>query len=177
MPKSSPFPILLGELENQMIPFKYGGGPKIKLLSSLTMPPRVTLGLRGLVESSTPRTTLEKTASVGCLVLVQTTRQNFLDSQKIGGLVRDRGIKECQAFGYSKILITKINSKDQFNNAILNKSLKRLKIILQDFTSFKIFHILRSSNSEADVMANKGCFLAPGDLNINGNSPILSSIP
>jgi len=64
-----------------MIPFKYGGGPKIKLLSSLMAPPRVTLGLQGLVESSTPRTTLEKTASVGGLVLVQTTRQNFLDSQ------------------------------------------------------------------------------------------------
>ena len=85
-------------------------------------------------------------------------------------IVWDKGIKYCQAFGDSEILIRKINSDDQFSNAILNKSLNRLKLILQDFTSFKIYHILRSLNREVDEMANKGCLLAPGTLNYNGNS-------
>jgi len=92
-------------------------------------------------------------------------------------IVRDKGIKECQAFGDSEILIKKINSDDQFNDAILNKSLKRLKLILQDFTSFKIYHILRSLNREADEMANKGCLLAPRTLNNNGNSANSYCIP
>eukprot|EP00253_Pinus_taeda_P021952 PITA_21952 len=92
-------------------------------------------------------------------------------------IVRDKGIKECQAFRDSKILIKNINSDDQFNDAILNKSLKRLKLILQDFTSFKIYHILRSLNREADEMANKGCLLTPGTLNNNGNNANSHCIP
>eukprot|EP00253_Pinus_taeda_P025214 PITA_25214 len=92
-------------------------------------------------------------------------------------IARDKGIKECQVFGDSEILIRKINSDAQFNNAILNKSLNRLKLILQDFTSFKIYHILRSLNKEADEMANKGCLLAPGTLNYNGNNANSIFIP
>eukprot|EP00253_Pinus_taeda_P033411 PITA_33411 len=92
-------------------------------------------------------------------------------------IARDKGIKECQAFGDSEILISKINSDSQFSNAILNKSLNRLRIILQDFTSFKIYHILRSLNKEADEMANKGCHLAAGSLSYNGNSINSSRIP
>eukprot|EP00253_Pinus_taeda_P023884 PITA_23884 len=92
-------------------------------------------------------------------------------------IARDKGTKECQVFGDSEILISKINSDAQFNNAILNKSLNRLKLILQDFTSFKIYHILRSLNKEADEMANKGCLLATGTLNYNGNNANSICIP
>eukprot|EP00253_Pinus_taeda_P015281 PITA_15281 len=92
-------------------------------------------------------------------------------------IARDKGIKECQAFGDSEILISKINSDTQFSNAILNKSLNRLKIILQDFTSFKIYHILRSLNKEADEMANKGCHIAAGSFIYNGSNSNSICIP
>jgi ribonuclease HI len=82
-------------------------------------------------------------------------------------IVREKGDKDLQVFGDSELLIKKLNSKDLFNNASLNKMLGRLKRILHEFSSFKFYHILRNMNEEADQMANKGCTLAKGQILIN----------
>jgi len=82
-------------------------------------------------------------------------------------ITREKGVKEFQAFGDSEILIKKLNVEDLFNNASLNKLLGRLKRIIQEFISFKFYHILRNLNGEADQMANKGCPLLKGQLFIN----------
>lgn len=64
-------------------------------------------------------------------------------------IAREKGVKDLQAFGDSEILIKKLNSEDLLNNASLNKLLGRLKRILQEFTSYKFYHILRNLNGEA----------------------------
>ena len=85
-------------------------------------------------------------------------------------IARDRGDKELQALGDSEILIKNLNTGKLFTNASLNKTLNRLKRILLDFNSYKFLHILRNLNSEADLMANKGCTLGKGQLLINDES-------
>jgi ribonuclease HI len=81
-----------------------------------------------------------------------------------------KGVKDLQVFGDSEIIIKKLNMGARFNNAILNKTLVRLKRVLLDFNSCKFYHILRKSNSEADQMANKGSTLMKGRLIVNNKS-------
>jgi ribonuclease HI len=85
-------------------------------------------------------------------------------------IAREKGDKDLQVFGDSKILIKKLNTEELFNNASLNKILGRVKRVLQDFTSYKIYHILRNLNGEADQMANKGCPLTKGQIFINDDN-------
>ena len=87
-------------------------------------------------------------------------------------IARDRGDKKIQVFGDSELLIKKLNSENQFNNASLNKTLNRVKEVLSAFQSCKCFHILRNLNSEADLLANQGCTLEKGQILINGGSSI-----
>ena len=90
-------------------------------------------------------------------------------------IAKERGHKELQVFEDSEILIKKIYLKGKFNDARLNKNLQRLRYILQEFTSFKCFHILRESNKEVDTYANKGRLLVQGDLSINDGTPAQSA--
>jgi ribonuclease HI/exonuclease III len=85
-------------------------------------------------------------------------------------IAREKGDKDLQVFGDSELLIKKLNSEDLFNNASLNKILGRLKRLLQAFTSYKFYHILRNLNGEADRMANKGCTLTKGQILINDDN-------
>ena len=82
-------------------------------------------------------------------------------------IAREKGIKDLQVFGDSEIIIKNLNKETRFNNASLNKLLDRLKRVLQDFNSCKLYHILRTSNTEADQMANKGSILMKGLLIVN----------
>jgi len=101
----------------------------------------------------------------------------ILSLTKACQIAKERGHQELQAFSDSKILIKMIHSKGQFNDADLNKNMQRLRYILQDFTSFKCYHILRESNKEAYYYANKGCLLIQGDLRINEGEPEKICIP
>jgi ribonuclease HI len=80
---------------------------------------------------------------------------------------REKKIKDLQVFGDSEIIIKNLNKETRFSNASLNKTLDRLKRVLQDFNSCKFYHILRKSNIEADQMANKGSTLMKGLLIVN----------
>jgi ribonuclease HI len=92
-------------------------------------------------------------------------------------IARENGIKEIQVFGDSEILIKTIISEDHFSNPTLNKTLQRLRYVLQDFSNSQFYHILRGSNTEADQKANMGCLLSQGTFNKNEEAPTWISIP
>ena len=78
-----------------------------------------------------------------------------------------KGIKDVPIFGYSETLIKILNSDSLFNDPLLNKTLKRLRLVLHDFSSFIFFHILRGLNKEADTKENLGCLLSQGILKVD----------
>jgi ribonuclease HI len=92
-------------------------------------------------------------------------------------IARENGIKEIQIFGDSEILIKILNTNDHFNNPVINKTLQRLRQVLQDFSSSRFFHILRGSNKEADAKANMGCLMPLGALRKNDETPLWTPIP
>lgn len=75
--------------------------------------------------------------------------------------------ENLQVFGDLEILIKILNTGDQLNRSALNKSLEILRNLLQKFTTCSFYHILRTVNKEADIMANKRCLLAEGFLSKN----------
>jgi ribonuclease HI len=92
-------------------------------------------------------------------------------------IARENGIKEIQVFGDSEILIKILNTNDHLSNPVINKTLLRIRQVLQDFSSSRFFHILRGSNKEADTKANIGCLLPLGVLNKNDEDPQWIPIP
>lgn len=99
---------------------------------------------------------------------VKTNNQaELLSLLKSCQIAREKGVKDIQIFGDSEILVKKLNYGELFRNADLNRNLERLKRVLTYFTTYKIYHILRTSNSEADSMANRGSVLDRGWLHIN----------
>ena len=50
----------------------------------------------------------------------------------------------------------------------LNNLLDKIHLLLGNFRSYKIYHVLRELNERADVEANKGTLLASGNLKVNG---------
>lgn len=46
----------------------------------------------------------------------------------------------------------------------------KIKRVLLGFDSYKLYHILRNSNKEADQMVNIGCTPMKGILIVNGES-------
>eukprot|EP00253_Pinus_taeda_P004292 PITA_04292 len=99
---------------------------------------------------------------------VKTNNQaELLSLLKACQIAREKGIKDIQISGDSVILIKKLIAGELFRNADLNRTLERLKRVLAFFASYKVFHILRTSNNEADLMANRGSTLDRGWLFIN----------
>lgn len=85
--------------------------------------------------------------------------------------------ENLQIFGDSKILIKTLNKDDQLNNPALNKTLERIRKMIQIFTSCSFYHVLRAQNKEVDIMANKGCLLAQGMLVNNDEEAERHPIP
>jgi len=85
-------------------------------------------------------------------------------------IARDKGVKDLQVFGDSEIIIKNLNLETLFSNASVNKILDRLKRVLLEFDTCKIYHILRKSNSDADQMANKRSTIMKGLLIVNNES-------
>ena len=79
--------------------------------------------------------------------------------------------------GDSYLLINLLNSNAQFNNPSLNKTLQRIRNILNVFEKVSSFHILRELNNQADSPANKACLLLQGNLCINGDSNTFHLLP
>ena len=92
-------------------------------------------------------------------------------------LAQGKGIKDVQVFGDSEILIKTLNTNALFNDPLLNKSLQRLRLVMHDFSSHLLFHILCGSNKEADVKANEGYLLSQGAPRINEEEAHWAPIP
>jgi ribonuclease HI len=92
-------------------------------------------------------------------------------------IARENGIKEIQVFGDSEILIKTINSEDHFSNPTLNKTLQRLRYVLQEFSKSHFYHILQGSNMEVDAKENMSCLLPQGTFSKNEEAPTWNSIP
>ena len=88
-----------------------------------------------------------------------------------------KGIRAVQIFGDSEILIKILNSDALFNDMLLNKTLKRVRLVLHDFSPFILFHILSGSNKEADTKENSGCLLSQGILKVDEEEAQWVTIP
>jgi hypothetical protein len=51
----------------------------------------------------------------------------------------------------------------------LRQILKKIKLLLDNFQSIQLFHILWELNGEADKEANKAAMLSKGVLSLDGN--------
>jgi len=85
--------------------------------------------------------------------------------------------ENLKIFGDSEILIETLNKDNQLNSSALNKTLERIRKLTQNFTSCSFYHVLRARNKEANIMANKGCLLAPGMLVNNDEEAERHPIP
>jgi hypothetical protein len=101
----------------------------------------------------------------------------FARQQKACQIARENGYKEIQDYGDSEILIKILNLNDHFNNPAVNKTLQRLRKVLQYFSSSHFFHILCGSNKEADAKANMGFLLPLCAFNKNDEAPVWTPIP
>ena len=57
------------------------------------------------------------------------------------------------------------HSKTQ--NIMLNNLLDKIRLLLRNFNSHKLYHVLRGLNGEADKEANRGALLETGVLTVN----------
>jgi ribonuclease HI len=92
-------------------------------------------------------------------------------------IARENGNKEIQVFGDFEILIKILNLNDYFSNPTINKTLQRLRHVLQDFSSSLFYHILRGSNKEAYAKANMDYLLPLVAINKNDEAPLWIPIP
>ena len=90
---------------------------------------------------------------------------------------RKENPRKILIFGDSELLIKTIISKKGLKDPTLNKQLSRVNRILKDFPSVQIFHILKGLNKEADRLANIGCTLQNGMININAGALNMAIIP
>ena len=86
---------------------------------------------------------------------------------------KEQGIQELIIIGDSRLIVKAINCQTQTQSAKLNNLLRKICLLLTNFNSYEIFHVLRKLNTMADVEANKGFILAPGILVLNGRMSIV----
>lgn len=80
------------------------------------------------------------------------------------------GIKEVMIAGDSKQVVDAINLHKQPKDMRLAQLYKKILILLDQLKEFKIFHVLRTLNVDADIEANLGSLQNKGQLIINGTS-------
>ena len=83
---------------------------------------------------------------------------------------KEQRIQELVIIGDSILIVKAINCQTQTQSAKLNNLLRKIRLLLTNFNSYEIFHVLRKLNEKVDVEANKGVLLAPGNLILNGTA-------
>jgi ribonuclease HI len=76
-------------------------------------------------------------------------------------------IHDLIIIGDSRVIIQAIINHSKTQSAILNNLLDKIHLLLRNFKSYKLFHVLRDLNGEADEEANRGTLLEPGVLKVN----------
>lgn len=79
-------------------------------------------------------------------------------------IAKDHGINKLNVFGDSLLIFGTLNANTNLRNLALNQIIQRIKQISSTFTDFKVFHILRNLNEDADREANVGVNLGCGIL-------------
>ena len=92
-------------------------------------------------------------------------------------LARKGNSRDILVLGDSELLIKSLINKKAPKDPVLNKQLKRVSRLLQEFSTAQIFHILRDLNTEADTLANTGCTLETSMISINAGALNMASIP
>ena len=87
------------------------------------------------------------------------------------------GMEETAVYGDSLMVIREARL---LNKKIKNPTIKMHHILIclgREFRSIKFFHILRTNNKQADLMANRGVLLDYGELVCNEERKGISWIP
>ena len=69
-----------------------------------------------------------------------------------------------QVFGDSKMVVGWVNRRIQINAPHLQQLLNAIRRLLEFFTGFRISHIYRELNMEADGLSTQALLLDPGNL-------------
>jgi hypothetical protein len=70
--------------------------------------------------------------------------------------------------GGSRVIIQALNQSSRLENALLQHSLDKIKLLVRQFRTFQIFHVLQENNAQADEEANLGASLGQVVLLLNG---------
>jgi ribonuclease HI len=77
------------------------------------------------------------------------------------------GINEIKIAGDSKQIVDAINLNKPPKDMRLAQLYKRIRILLDQLKAYKVYHVLRMLNADADKEANRGSLLHQGQLQIN----------
>jgi ribonuclease HI len=78
------------------------------------------------------------------------------------------GIKEVKIVGDSKQVVDAINLNKPPKDMRLDQLYKKILILLEQLNEYKVYHVLRTLNGDADKEANQGSLQNKGQLKING---------
>jgi ribonuclease HI len=76
-------------------------------------------------------------------------------------------IRDLVVLGDSRVIIQALNQSSILENALFQHSLDKIKLLMRQFQTIQIFHVLRENNSQADEEANMGASLGQGILLLN----------
>jgi ribonuclease HI len=77
-------------------------------------------------------------------------------------------VRDLVVLGDSRIIIQALIQRTRVTNAQLQHSLDKIKLLLGQFHSIQLFHVLRGNNAQADEEANLGACLEKGCMLLNG---------
>jgi len=118
----------------------------------------------GIIKNPIEATTIHFTLGLG------TESNNRVESMALRqGLIQAKNhrIPDLTIVGDSRVIIQAIIRHSKTQSAILNNLLDNIQLLLRNFKSYKLFHVLRDLNGEADEEANRGTLLELGVLKLN----------
>jgi ribonuclease HI len=77
-------------------------------------------------------------------------------------------IQDLVIIGDSRIVIKALIHQSKLKNAKLNNLLEKIQLLLGNFRSYKLYHVLQNLNEKRDTEANKGVLLTVGTMQLNG---------
>jgi len=119
----------------------------------------------GIIESPNAETTISYALGLG------TDTNNSAEAMALWQGLRQaskHGVQNLVIVGDSRLVIRAIIHRSKTQSAKPNNLLDKIHLLLGCFSSYEVYHVLRKLNEKADVEANKGALLAPGNLNLNG---------
>jgi ribonuclease HI len=79
-------------------------------------------------------------------------------------------VQKIMIFGDSKQVVEALNSKKIPKDITLAHLYKKIFLLLPQLREYKIYHVLRTLNGQADTEANRGTLLRKTQLTVNGGT-------